>query len=42
MKALALENHTGLLRRIGVAGFVFFFVKSMLRVLAPFIFIWFA
>ena len=42
MRTLSIANHPSLLRRMGVAGFVFFFAKGMLWLLAPFVFLWFA
>jgi hypothetical protein len=33
---------TNLLRKFGLAGFAFFFIKGMLWLIAPFVFIWFS
>ena len=37
---LALRHASPMWRRLGAAGFVFFFVKGMLWLLAPFVFLW--
>lgn len=41
MNALANRN-TAWLRRLGAAGFLFFLVKGLLWLVAPFVFLWFA
>ena len=33
---------SSLMRRLGAASFVFFLVKGMLWLIAPFVFLWFA
>ncbi len=41
MTTLAQATYTGLTTRVGMAGFLFFFIKGLLWLLAPFVFVWF-
>ena len=41
MSTVMARNYSAVIRRFGVAGFVFFFVKGMLWLAAPFVFAWF-
>lgn len=34
-------NYSATIRKFGMAGFAFFFVKGLLWLLAPFVFAWF-
>lgn len=36
------SSFSNLLRKFGLAGFAFFFIKGMLWLVAPFVFIWFS
>ena len=42
MNALTESRFYPLFQRIGAASFVFFLVKGLLWLLAPFVFLWFA
>ena len=42
MKTLEVIHNSWLMRRFGAIAFMFFLLKGVLWVLAPFIFIWFA
>lgn len=42
MNAIVTPRQSTLLRRIGAAGFVFFLVKGLLWLAAPFVFLWLA
>lgn len=42
MSPLSEAQHFTILRRFGTAAFLFFFVKGMLWLAAPFVFLWFA
>lgn len=41
MNAVVARNYAGIARKFGVVGFVFFLVKGLLWLLAPFVFMWF-
>jgi hypothetical protein len=41
MNMYVATRHPAIFRKLGWAGFAFFFVKGMLWVLAPFVFAWF-
>ena len=42
MNAYVFEKPSSTLRKIGMAGFMFFLIKGMLWLTAPFIFVFFA
>ena len=42
MSTFVINRGTPLLRRMGAAAFVFFFVKGLLWLAAPFVFMWIA